>query len=457
MIMHKFLKLLFIKFRQFSRHIKRKPFEIFRRLTEHISITFGIYILLYSTLITINQSVFSKSEFGFLTIPFRSILDPKNEKVKITNFIHEGQKLPKKASANKHDRTENIFVFAMDISGSVKSAKEDEKVNKPNWIDELLKKKIKNEKISKILLKPEDKIGSAKKISRFTLAKFQIINLLVELGEQNPETSDKFSLWTIGSKSTLILPKNKNVFSSKLTKENIKKGIEKIYDFKDQKGDANTDFGDFFSQINKKYKEYNDKYMAYNQGNPKPALEIMIISDLVHDVENKYSNKKKKIYMAWNDLKGNLTEISKKNITMDFIVTTKDGILLESKSEKKQIFPYVDREYRYENVNYLLTKRSIDERLNINQFWPVKKVNNSSINFYYRRGFNIAINDYLIDLNEDSKSISFQLSIKIPEKIDSINQENRELKWDLKGMRRGFISSNNMINIKKEELKKEMN
>ena len=340
-----------------------------------------IIIGLYGLLCTVYSDIITQNRNDCVLLPYKSILG--NE---IERSIEELTK-----NAKKEQKQNNLYIFVLDISGSL------EKINIKGTLKAKYEEDVKyvNDRIR------GHKIDENGEPGAIDIAKMKLYILLLELEKKNEECDieDEFAIWTLGDEGNLIFP-NDGSEKIKISKKSIMNAIQEI-DKKD-KFTRNTDFTSLFRRIIIQYQK--DFRKGQKSIFDSPFIVITILSDLIHDVENKYKKRVKEIEKDWDNLENKIQEISDCRTMVNLIALSYKGLDVQ-----KTIFPlFLDS-----NVDWFRLNRFLVGEGKKDKFLFTVRTSESNIRFFYTNSNYISNSSFVI------KSLSNENVIKIdlPEEI----------------------------------------
>jgi len=297
------------------------------------------------------------------------------------------------------------YIFILDITDSIYN------VNMPiTWYKSAVQKINDNVEGAELsfLTKP----------SCLEICKIKLMQQLLDIVDSNSE----FSIWTLGTDTRKVYPNNETgLLAVDATKPNIYNAIitviKNIENTVSEKDDDNTDFISLFKKINHYYlSSIVDNYNQFEM----PSTILVIISDLIHDVENLYSKNQKDEDHENNsiELTNEIIKLSKSNILANLVVLEE---VINQKFEKYKINIFKSLKNFFDPNCFETISIKQEEKL------PYTKIRaKKNLKFYYTNKFFIKNSttkikfskrvegEYKISLRQLIKNLSiFQLDYQI--------------------------------------------
>lgn len=342
-------------------------------------VTFVLAILaLYGLLCTVYSDIIIQNHNDCFGLPYESIFNSGTE-ITFEDLI--GQEKDKNGNHSK--KSNNIYLFALDISASLNNSI-GTKSSLYDKYSRLIKEVDKNSDLD-IKIEPHPKGIDVAKAYLFSLLK---------LLEKRDNPVDEYAVWTLGNKGKRFFPEKKRV---KISPGSIEKAISEINMIKSAE-DLNTDFDSLFYRFSRDYKNELEKNQSSDQEGP--FFIITILSDLVHDVENKYK-RREEIEKVWISLKERILQICSSRAMINMIIFSS-----EEWDIRRTIFSIFKNNIEW----YRLNKFQADENEG-NDLLNTIIVSEKNLRFYYKNPYHISESSFFIQSTSKRKNT---IKVEIP-------------------------------------------
>ena len=378
--------------------------------------SFNVILAITLTLIFVNFSELVEEPRDLIMLPWDRLLLDTETLLELDSFFYINNKAPQ-TNIQKNNSIEfvnAIYIFVLDVSKSLS-----ESIHKPLWLDKSLTN-INNFVDTKYIIK-----STEKKAEIFDVAKVRLADMLVSIQSSNSLHNEYFSIWTVGDNGKLVYPNKEDRLKYPSIRKNMAKVEEQYINASiirvnelEQISD-NTDFSSLFDKLMVSYKNQ----IAYNSNRDESGtLVITILSDLLHDVDNKneYYGRIAKIKQNWKYLENKISKMSNANIVANMIVVTPTGNI--EQIENKQIYAPFKRTFD----SYRLTKSKVNESIQNQLLYPLG-FPSKAINFYYEN--NSILNKVKLVALSDMRN----LLIEIPSKSNVSDQKDIKIEWSIGG------------------------
>lgn len=389
---------------------REKVLDFFRKYAlKIVGVILSILILvvsLYALFCTVYSDVIVQNNNEFIKLPEKSLTEKEIE----TTF---------KKLIGTENKSRNLHVFVLDISGSIKKGiklGEDVYINYRDGIKSV------NDKFGGGIIN----LKKRETMDVFDFVKSRLYRLLLALLQKNKdECNSEFAIWTIGDEAVKKYPDGRKVG---VTENSIKDAIKRI-DAPINKGEYNTNFVSLFYRLKKVY----ERELEQNKRDPyeSPNFIITILSDLIHDVKNSYNSRSRELKENWNELKEEIKAICNSRIMANMMVISE-----KNPDIQKTIFSLFKDNIEW----YRLNKFLIEEKRQKTFLFTVRTTKKNII-FYYENPNFISQSKFTIRYSQNKAN---KIRIDIPSKADSVSSQK-------------IIISCRKINAKNEPLGDEQN
>ncbi|UCH95770.1 MAG: hypothetical protein JSV88_02695 [Candidatus Aminicenantes bacterium] len=339
-------------------------------------------IALYFGLCSIYYDVINQNNKNFYSLPYQFLFAKQNE---VTLDQLTGKNTAKKVGKSQKTTQDNLYVFVLDISTTMS------KVNMNRYLHSKYVEGI--EKVSDQF--GYDLIKTKNQPNRVDLAKARLYELLLELLKNKREhAADKFAIWTLGDKGSLVFPlTNKTTIRD----HNIKDAILKIEALK-QDTSASANYISLFHRFTNVYKQELTGNQLYRPEGP--FFILTILSDLLPDAKKQYNARIKRLDHNWEQLEEKIEQIAHPNTIVNMIVFSEDQT-----DNQKTLLPLLERNFEA----FKLNKFFMGDETNI--LYTIRK-SRAVVKFYYSSAYDLSKASFMI---KSSSREGSRIKIDLPE------------------------------------------
>ncbi len=344
---------------------------------------FLMSLSLYGILCTVYSDVIVQNNNDWTLLPYKSLYQKQIETT-FSNLIEP------KDNGNKNPQ-KNIYIFVLDISESVR--------NKP--LPESMKKRYDqgvqfvNSSISTFQIN-----GNHSNTTIMDFAQVRLYELLIELKSNRSKSDDEYAIWTLGDHAIKRFPIRYRSINIPNTIEDAIRSIDTM----PKEKNMNTDFKELFFRISNEYKEELEEKQKNEYDNP--FFMITILSDLLHDINNKVE-RQDEIEQNWMELEKLIQQISYSKIMANMIIFSDNG-----PNFQRTVFPLFNKNIDW----YRLNKYLINDDSN-REFLYTVRTTQDEVTFFYTNSYFINETSFIIQSTYDKPN---RIKIDIPSEINLV-------------------------------------
>jgi hypothetical protein len=354
----------------------------FKRLKNALTI-FVMALSLYGILCTVYSDVIVQNDNDCILLPYKSLYEKQIETTFTTLMNQKDNDIPKSQK--------NIYIFVLDISDSVRNRALPESMKKRyDQGVQFVNNSINNFQIN----------GNHSSTTIMDFAQVRLYELLIELRNNRSKSDDEYAIWTLGDHAIRRFPVRARSIKIPDTIEDAIKNIDSLT----IEINKNTDFKELFFRMSNEYKDELEEKQKNEYDNP--FFMITILSDLLHDVDNKVK-RQDEINQNWMELEKIIQQISYSKIMANMIIFSDNG-----PNWQQTIFPIFNKNIDW----YRLNKYLINDDSNREFLYTVRNTKDE-ITFFYTNSYFINETSFVIQSIYDKPN---RIRIDIPSEINLV-------------------------------------